>query len=187
MDPAGFGLPDPFFYRMALPDSGGAIRVFTPRPASLAMIPNRSSRLALLMLCLAMIHTPAWADDEPTEADCKAAMDTTRALATALPPDDLSRYFAERYLLQSAAEAGNGEYDDCIYWAKRGEADVREHRHKLKPGETLNVPWPKPPAPAPTAPAPAKPGHAKRGGASQPAASRPEPPADPSGTPPKQG
>lgn len=145
---------------------------------------HRMSRGLALAFCLAAVHAPAWAsDDEPTAEQCKAAMDTTRALAEALPQGDLSRYFAERYLLQSAAEAGNGEFDDCIYWAQRGEEDVREHRHALKPGETLSVAWPKPlyPTPAPAAPA-AKPAHAKRGVPAQPAT-----PANAPGAPAKQG
>jgi hypothetical protein len=76
---------------------------------------------------------------EPTKADCMAAVDKARALAGALPENHLSRYFAERHLLQSMAEAGNGEFDDCLYWAERATEEVQGLRHELKPGETLKI------------------------------------------------
>jgi hypothetical protein len=76
---------------------------------------------------------------EPTREDCEAAVEQARALATALPADDPSRYFAERDLHQAMVEAGNGEFDDCLEMAERATEEVREHRHVLHPGETLKV------------------------------------------------
>ncbi|MDR3468419.1 MAG: hypothetical protein P4M07_20990 [Xanthobacteraceae bacterium] len=77
------------------------------------------------------------AEAEPTREDCIAAVDKARALAATLPEDDLSRYFAERSLLQADVEAGNGEFDDCIEYAERATVEVKEHRHVLRPGETF--------------------------------------------------
>jgi hypothetical protein len=62
-----------------------------------------------------------------------------RKLAEQLPSGDASRYFAERDLQQAMTEAGNGEFDDCLEWAEQATVEVKEHRHTLKPGETLNV------------------------------------------------
>src|SRR4051794_2836729 len=77
--------------------------------------------------------------DEPTREDCNAAVAEARALAAALPADHLSRYFAERHLLQALAEAGNGEFDECLDMAARASDEVRERRHELRPGERLKV------------------------------------------------
>jgi ATP:corrinoid adenosyltransferase len=76
---------------------------------------------------------------EPTKEGCEAAVEQTRALAAALPADDLSRYFAERDLHQAMVEAGNGEFDDCLELAARATDEIRERRHVLQPGERLNV------------------------------------------------
>jgi hypothetical protein len=92
---------------------------------------------------------------EPNNEDCVAAVEGARALAAPLPTDDLSRYFAERHLQQAMTEAGNGEFDDCVYWAQRAKEEVGNQQHKLQPGETLKVlradeqplrPEPSPPA-----------------------------------------
>lgn len=77
--------------------------------------------------------------DEPTREDCNAAVAEARALATTLPADHLSRYFAERHLLQALVEAGNGEFDECLDMAARASDEVRERRHELRPGERLKV------------------------------------------------
>nr|WP_082907775.1 hypothetical protein [Bradyrhizobium neotropicale] len=79
------------------------------------------------------------APDEPTWEDCKAAIGEARALAEELPPDHLSRYFAERHLHQAKVEAGNAEFDECLEMAARASAEVRERRHELLPGEKLKV------------------------------------------------
>jgi hypothetical protein len=68
-----------------------------------------------------------------------AAVAAARELAERLPADDASRYFAERHLHQAMTEAGNGEFDDCLEWAEQATVEIKEHRHTLKPGETLNV------------------------------------------------
>ncbi|QQO18063.1 hypothetical protein JJB99_12550 [Bradyrhizobium diazoefficiens] len=79
------------------------------------------------------------ASDEPTPDDCNAAVAEARALAAGLPPDHLSRYFAERHLHQALVEAGNGEFDECVDMAARASEEVRERRHELRPGEQLRV------------------------------------------------
>ena len=79
------------------------------------------------------------AADEPTREQCNAAVAEARALAASLPPDHLSRYFAERHLHQAMAEAGNGEFDECLEMAARASDEVRERRHELRPGERLKV------------------------------------------------
>ncbi|WP_210332886.1 hypothetical protein [Methylosinus sp. H3A] len=79
------------------------------------------------------------ADAEPTKEDCVSAVDKVRALASALPADHPSRYIAERHLHQSMVEAGNGEFDDCLYWAARASDEVTELRHALRPGEAIEV------------------------------------------------
>jgi hypothetical protein len=76
---------------------------------------------------------------EPTKEGCQAAVEQTRALAAALPADDLSRYFAERDLHQAMVEAGNGEFDECLEAAARATEEVKERRHTLQPGEKLKV------------------------------------------------
>lgn len=104
-------------------------------------------RIYLCTLCLvigASCGTAAAADvapasDEPTLEDCKAAVGNVRILATDLPPDNLSRYFAERHLQQALVEAGNGEFDECLEMAARAAEQVRERRHDVAPGERLKV------------------------------------------------
>jgi len=77
--------------------------------------------------------------EEPTREECNAAVAEARALATSLPADHLSRYFAERHLHQALVEAGNGEFDECVDMAARASDEVRERRHELRPGEKLKV------------------------------------------------
>ena len=77
--------------------------------------------------------------EEPTREECNAAVAEARALATTLPADHLSRYFAERHLHQALVEAGNGEFDECLDMAARASDEVRERRHELRPGERLKV------------------------------------------------
>ena len=77
--------------------------------------------------------------EESTREECNAAVEEARALATTLPADHLSRYFAERHLHQALAEAGNGEFDECVDLAARASDEVRERRHELQPGEKLKV------------------------------------------------
>lgn len=106
-------------------------------------------RTVLLTLCMvvSLAASSAHADPvtaesepaEPTREDCVAAVDQARSLATALPADDLSRYFAERHLLQAMAEAGNNEFDECLEYAERATVEVKERRHTLQPGETFKV------------------------------------------------
>jgi hypothetical protein len=88
----------------------------------------------MVALCSAV---PASA--EPGKQDCDAAVEQARALAAALPADNLSRYFAERDLQQALVEAGNGEFDECLEMAARAADEAKERRHELPPGETLKV------------------------------------------------
>ena len=76
---------------------------------------------------------------EPTLQECKTAVAQAGALAAELPPDNVSRYFAERHLLQAMVEAGNGEFDECLEMAARAAEQARERRHELPPGEKLKV------------------------------------------------
>ena len=104
-------------------------------------------RMNTLMVCLAVCLTggavtPCSANPisvEPTRESCEAAVEQTRALAAALPADDLSRYFAERDLHQATIEAGNGEFDDCLDMTARATDEIKERRHTLQPGEKLKV------------------------------------------------
>jgi len=77
--------------------------------------------------------------DEPTQASCLKAVAAARESAEQLPAGDATRYFAERDLQQAMTEAGNGEFDDCLEWAAQASLEVKEHRHTLAPGESLNV------------------------------------------------
>jgi hypothetical protein len=97
-------------------------------------------KVLLLACCLvAGVSGTTVHGDEPTEASCRAAVAAARELAERLPAGDATRYFAERDLQQALTEAGNGEFDDCLEWAEQATVEVKEHRHTLKPGETLNV------------------------------------------------
>ena len=101
--------------------------------------------MMLLLGCTSPPRAPIpRAAAEPTAESCQAAVDKARSLAEALPADDLSRRAAESYLVQAVVEAGNGEFDDCEEFAGRATVEVREHRHRLKPGETLESPKPSP-------------------------------------------
>ena len=77
--------------------------------------------------------------DEPTQASCLAAVAAARELAERLPEGDATRYFAERDLQQAVTEGGNGEFDDCLEWAAQATLEIKQHRHTLAPGESLNV------------------------------------------------
>jgi len=77
--------------------------------------------------------------EEPARSACLAAVAAARDLAERLPVGDASRYFAERDLQQAMTEAGNGEFDDCLEWAEQATMEIKQHRHTLKPGESLNV------------------------------------------------
>ena len=95
-----------------------------------------------LLTCGVVVGLTPHADahgDEPSRASCLAVVAAARELAEKLPVDDASRYFAERDLQQAMTEAGNGEFDDCLEWAQLATAELKEHRHTLQPGETLNV------------------------------------------------
>jgi hypothetical protein len=75
----------------------------------------------------------------PGRQDCDGAVGQARAVAAALPAEDISRYFAERDLYQAMVEAGNGEFDECLELAARAADELRTRRHELPPGEKLKV------------------------------------------------
>lgn len=84
--------------------------------------------------------TSALADEaEPTLEECHAAVEEARALSLTLPEGHMSRYFAERHLMQAMAEAGNNEFDECVEMARRATDEVRERRHESPTGEKLKV------------------------------------------------
>lgn len=72
--------------------------------------------------------------EEPTAETCRAAVAAARALAEALPAEDLSRRVAESHLVQAIVEAGNGEFDDCLDMARHATIEVRERRHRSVSG-----------------------------------------------------
>jgi hypothetical protein len=104
------------------------------------------TRLPAPLLVPAAVPSPADAAPEsaandagPTRKSCMDGLEEARKLATALPADDPSRYFAERNLLQAKSEADNGEYDECAEWIAQATDEIKEHRHTLAPGEKLKV------------------------------------------------
>jgi hypothetical protein len=80
---------------------------------------------------------PSLPEPAPSGESCAAAIGAARTLAATLPLGDYSRFFAERDLAQAVAEAGNGEFDDCLEWAARAAQEVRERYHSPQSGETL--------------------------------------------------
>jgi hypothetical protein len=98
-----------------------------------------------LLLCSAALIWRAVAGstsagaEEPTREACTAAVEQAQSIAAALPAEDVSRYFAERDLHQALVEAGNGEFDDCLEAVARATDELRERRHRLQPGERLDV------------------------------------------------
>lgn len=105
---------------------------------------NRS-RFALTVLSLAMLSSsPAMADDapeagEPTLQECMKALQDGRDKASKLSAKSLSRYFAERFLQNAEAEAGNGEYDGCLEYVEKAIDEIDNRRHWLAPGETFRM------------------------------------------------
>ena len=95
---------------------------------------------ALCLSLLGEVHADeASQAEEPTHEVCLAEVAKARALAEALPAGDPSRIFALSDLRQALVEDGNGEFDDCVELAERATIEVNEHRHVLRPGETLDV------------------------------------------------
>ncbi len=106
----------------------------------LCRIRSLTARLAIGLWCgMVSSFTAVPVSAEPSKQDCDAAVEQARALAAALPADNLSRYFAERELHQALVEAGNGEFDECLEMAARAAEEAKERRHELPPGETLKV------------------------------------------------
>jgi len=127
--------------------AAGAFVFHDGRDASVPSPPERTKDGA----AASARQEPLQSGREPTAEDCANAMALARTASMKLPEGHLSRYFAERGLLQAAAEAGNGEFDDCIYWSEQALEEAREQRHMLRPGETLHVLRPDetpPPSPA---------------------------------------
>lgn len=95
--------------------------------------------LATSAAWIATVPASHASDEEPTREECEAAVGEARTIAAALPAGDISRYFAERHLHQAMAEAGNGEFDECVEAAERAAVELKERRHTLKPGESFKV------------------------------------------------
>ncbi len=95
--------------------------------------------LITLVSAAAAPGSAAGGAEEATRESCEVAVAEARQLAAALAEDDPSRYFAERDLHQALVEAGNGEFDDCLDATARATEELRERRHRLKPGERLQV------------------------------------------------
>ena len=116
------------------------------RPAMLTSNRSALGRMTVLAGCIVASvalgvsgTAPALADSEPTSEECHAKVDEARVSAEALPAEHMSRYFAERYLQQALAEAGNGEFDECMSYAEAAILEVRELRHNYPLGTKLNV------------------------------------------------
>lgn len=105
-------------------------------------------QFALAILSGAMLlSSPAMAEGtaepaEPTLEDCTRALQDGRDRAGKLSAKSLSRYFAERFLQNAEAEAGNGEYDGCLEYTEKAIDEIDNRRHSLAPGETFRVTTP---------------------------------------------
>jgi hypothetical protein len=100
---------------------------------------HHSLLYSAVFISRAVLGCTSAAAEEPTREACTSAVEQAQSIAAALPADDGSRYFAERDLHQALVEAGNGEFDDCLEAVARATDELRERRHRLKPGERLNV------------------------------------------------
>jgi hypothetical protein len=78
-------------------------------------------------------------DSEPSLEACTKAVAEAGEMASRLSPKSLSRYFAERFLLSAKAEAGNGEFDECLDYAAQAVEEVEHRRHWLARGETFRA------------------------------------------------
>lgn len=76
---------------------------------------------------------------EPSREDCTKALQRGHELASRLSPKSLSRYFALRYLQSAEAEAGNGEFDECVEFATKAVDEIENRSHWLAPGETFRA------------------------------------------------
>ncbi|OAE97729.1 hypothetical protein AYJ54_34855 [Bradyrhizobium centrolobii] len=76
---------------------------------------------------------------EPTLEDCTKALQDGRDKANKISAKSLSRYFAERFLQNAEAEAGNGEFDGCLEYAEKAIDEIDNRWHWLAPGETFRV------------------------------------------------
>jgi hypothetical protein len=104
-----------------------------------------SLRFAFTVLSLAWLSgSPVMAEDaaqsgEPTLEECTKALHDGRDKASKLSAKSLSRYFAERFLQNAEAEAGNGEYDGCLEYVEKAIDEIDNRRHWLAPGETFRA------------------------------------------------
>lgn len=102
-------------------------------------------RVGLAVLPLAWLYSsPAMAEvgaeaGEPTLQECSKALEDGRGRASRLSAKSLSRYFAERFLQNAEAEAGNGEYDGCLEYVEKAIDEIDHRWHWLAPGETFRV------------------------------------------------
>jgi len=102
-------------------------------------------QLAFTALLLALLSSsPVVAEDashpgEPTLHECTEALRDGRDKLAKLSTKSLSRYFAERFLLSAEAEAGNGEYDECLEYVEKAVDEIDNRWHWLAPGEKFRA------------------------------------------------
>jgi hypothetical protein len=92
-----------------------------------------------LLLCSPAMAEGVAEPAEPTLEDCTKALQDGRDRTIKLSAKSLSRYFAERFLQNAEAEAGNGEYDGCLEYAEKAIDEIDNRRHWLAPGETFRM------------------------------------------------
>lgn len=101
--------------------------------------PNRAVAMAMLATMLCFAVTAEAEDAEPSLEECTTAMSRAHERLVHLPPKSLSRYFAERYLQSAYAEAGNGEFDECLEYSAKAVEEIETRSHWLAPGETFRA------------------------------------------------
>jgi hypothetical protein len=96
--------------------------------------------LSLALLSSSQVMAEAVAEPrEPGLQECTKALQDGWDKARTLSAKSLSRHFAERFLQSAEAEAGNGEYDECLEYAEKASDEIDNRRHWLAPGETFRV------------------------------------------------
>ena len=87
-------------------------------------------------IVLAVSSHPAFAEWD--EATCVAQVQAAQARAETLPPEHLSRRFAETDLSVAILEMEAGDVDECEERVRRADEAVSTLRYVLKPGQTLD-------------------------------------------------
>lgn len=93
----------------------------------------------LLLACLMLLSgvpagaAPVQVSAEPESKSCKAALARAHDAVATLAPGSEARKFADFDLVQAKAEAGNGEFDDCMDYAASALDEVRHPHHLQTP------------------------------------------------------